>query len=96
MVMQFMRKGTNIPKATFVVLSGHGLHLYYVLKQPIRATMNNIRKLNKLKEGMTKLIWNRYTSNIEKIQFQYCLQGFRMVGSASKMGKRYPVRAYRF
>ena len=93
MVMQFMRKGTNIPKATFVVLSGHGLHLYYVLEQPIRATMNNIRKLNKLKEGMTKLIWNRYTSNIEKIQFQYCLQGFRMVGSASKMGKRYPVRA---
>ena len=33
MVMQFMRKGTNIPKATFVVLSGHGLHLYYVLEQ---------------------------------------------------------------
>lgn len=78
------------------MLSGHGLHLYYVLEKPIRATMNNIRKLNKLKEGMTKLIWNRYTSNIEKIQFQYCLQGFRMVGSASKMGKRYPVRAYRF
>lgn len=96
MVTQFMRKGTNIPKATFVVLSGHGLHLYYVLEKPIRATMNNIRKLNKLKEGVTKLIWNRYTSNIEKIQFQYCLQGFRMVGSASKMGKRYPVRAYRF
>ena len=96
MVTQFMRKGTNIPKSTFVVLSGHGLHLYYVLETPIRATMNNIRKLNKLKEGMTKLIWNRYTSNIEKIQFQYCLQGFRMVGSASKMGKRYPVRAYRF
>lgn len=96
MVTQFMRKGTNIPKATFVVLSGHGLHLYYVLEKPIRATMNNIRKLNKLKEGMTKLIWNRYTSNIDKIQFQYCLQGFRMVGSASKMGKRYPVRAYRF
>ena len=96
MVTQFMRKGTNIPKATFVVLSGHGLHLYYVLETPIRATMNNIRKLNKLKEGMTKLIWNRYTSNIDKIQFQYCLQGFRMVGSASKMGKRYPVRAFRF
>ena len=57
MVTQFMRKGTNIPKATFVVLSGHGLHLYYVLEKPIRATMNNIRKLNKLKEGMTKLIW---------------------------------------
>lgn len=96
MIIQFMRNGTNIPKSTFIVLSGHGLHLYYVLEKPIRVDIVNIRKLNKLKEGMTKLIWNRYTSNIDKPQFQYCLQGFRMVGSASKMGKRYPVRAYRF
>ena len=95
MIMQFMRNGTNIPMATHVVLSGHGLHLYYVLETPLRANMEVIRKLNKLKEGMTKLIWNRYTSTIEKPQYQYCLQGFRMVGSASKMGKRYPVRAYR-
>lgn len=95
MIMQFMRNGTNIPLATFTVLSGHGLHLYYVLDKPIRADIVSIRKLNKLKEGLTKLIWNRYTSNIDKPQFQYCLQGFRMVGSASKMGKRYPVKAYR-
>lgn len=95
MVMQFMRNGTNIPLATYVVLSGHGLHLYYLLKMPLRANMDVIRKLNKVKEGITKLIWNRYTSTIEKPQYQYCLQGFRMVGSASKMGKRYPVRAYR-
>mgnify|MGYP004447503145 CR=1 FL=1 len=95
MVMQFMRKGTNIPMATYVVLSGHGLHLYYFLDKPIRATQETIRQLNKLKEGMTKLIWNRYTSTIEKPQYQYCLQGFRMVGSASKMGSNYPVRAYK-
>ena len=30
MVMQFMRKRYEYSKATFVVLSGHGLHLYYV------------------------------------------------------------------
>ena len=95
MVMQFMRNGTNIPMATYVVLSGHGLHLYYLLDKPIRATQDTIRQLNKLKEGMTKLIWNRYTSTIEKPQYQYCLQGFRMVGSASKMGANYPVRAYK-
>lgn len=95
MIMQFMRNGTNIPMATYVVLSGHGLHLYYLLDKPIRATQDTIRQLNKLKEGMTKLIWNRYTSTIEKPQYQYCLQGFRMVGSASKMGANYPVRAYK-
>lgn len=95
MIMQFMRNGTNVPMATYVVLSGHGLHLYYLLDKPIRATQDTIRQLNKLKEGMTKLIWNRYTSTIEKPQYQYCLQGFRMVGSASKMGANYPVRAYK-
>ena len=65
------------------------------MDKPIRATQDTIRQLNKLKEGMTKLIWNRYTSTIEKPQYQYCLQGFRMVGSASKMGANYPVRAYK-
>lgn len=84
-----------LPKATFTVLSGHGLHLYYVLDKPIRANQENIRKLNKLKYGLTRLIWNQYTSTIKKKQYQNAMQSFRMVGSASKMGPEYPVRAYR-
>ncbi|SUP79484.1 hypothetical protein [Veillonella criceti] len=83
-----------IPKATYVVLSGHGLHLYYVFKEPIRLNQHVVRELNKLKTGLTKRIWNSYTSLVDP-QFQPIAQGFRMVGSASKLGKRYPVRAYR-
>lgn len=83
-----------IPKATYVVLSGHGLHLYYVFKEPIRLNTHVVRELNKLKTGLTKRIWNTYTSLVDP-QFQPIAQGFRMVGSASKLGKRYPVRAYK-
>ena len=83
-----------IPKATYIVLSGHGSHLYYVFDDPIRLNQYVVRELNKLKTGLTKRIWNTYTSLVDP-QFQPITQGFRMVGSASKLGKLYPVRAYR-
>ncbi|MCI6407128.1 hypothetical protein, partial [Veillonella caviae] len=83
-----------IPKATYIVLSGHGSHLYYVFDEPIRLNQHVVRELNKLKNGLTKRIWNTYTSLVDP-QFQPIAQGFRMVGSASKLGKLYPVRAYR-
>ena len=40
-------------------------------------------------------IWNRYTSTIKEPQVQGILQGFRVVGSGSKLGREYPVTAYR-
>lgn len=83
-----------IPKATYVILSGHGVHLYYFFEDPIRLNLHVVRELNKLKTGLTKRIWNSYTSLVDT-QFQPIAQGFRMVGSASKLGKRYPVRAYK-
>lgn len=83
-----------IPKATYIVLSGHGSHLYYVFDEPIRLNQHVVRELNKLKTGLIKRIWNTYTSLVDP-QFQPIAQGFRMVGSASKLGKLYPVRAYR-
>ena len=83
-----------IPPATYIALSGHGLHLYYVFEEPIAMKPYIQRELNKLKAGLTKIIWNAYTSNIEKPQMQPITQGFRIVGSASKLGKRYPVRIF--
>ena len=84
-----------IPPATYIALSGHGLHLYYVFEEPIAMKPYIQRELNKLKAGLTKIIWNAYTSNIEKPQMQPITQGFRIVGSASKLGKRYPVRIFK-
>ncbi len=84
-----------IPSATFVVNSGNGLHLYYLLDDPIPMYPQNQEFLKELKYALTRRIWNRYTSNISDPQVQGVLQGFRVVGSGSKLGLDYPVVAYR-
>ena len=90
-----MNKGI-IPAATFVVNSGNGLHLYYLLNDPIPMYPQNQEFLKELKYALTRRIWNRYTSKINEPQVQGVLQGFRVVGSGSKLGLDYPVVAYRF
>lgn len=88
---------TFLPKATYVVLSGHGLHLYYFLKKPVPMKPYIRREIDKIKKGLTLRIWNDYNTKLwDNIQFQPITQGFRIVGSASKMGLKYPVRAFKF
>ena len=85
-----------IPAATFVVNSGTGLHLYYLLDSPVAMYPQNQRFLKELKYSLTRRIWNRFTSNIKEPQIQGVLQGFRVVGSSTKLGADYPVVAYRY
>ena len=85
-----------IPAATFVVNSGTGLHLYYVLESPVAMYPQNQKFLKELKYVLTRRIWNRFTSKIEDPQVQGVLQGFRVVGSGTKLGLDYPVVAYRY
>lgn len=87
-----------LPTPTYIVNSGHGLHVYYLLEEPVPLYKHLHRPLDELKKGLTKIVWNRYTSEIdpEKRQFQGIFQGFRMPGTQSKLGKRYPVVAFRF
>lgn len=84
-----------IPKATFVVNSGTGLHLYYVLKEPVPMYPQNQKYLKELKYALTRQIWNKFTSTIKEPQMQGVMQGFRVIGSGTKLGRDYPVRAYR-
>ena len=85
-----------LPKATFVVNSGTGLHLYYVLSEPVPMNPQNQHYLKELKYSLTRQIWNRYTSSIKQPQMQGLMQGFRVVGSGTKLGKGYPVVAFQF
>lgn len=85
-----------LPKATFIVNSGTGLHLYYVLKDPIPMYPQNQTYLKELKYALTRQIWNRYTSTIKEPQIQGIMQGFRVVGSGTKLGIDFPVMAFRF
>lgn len=57
---------------------------------------HNQKYLKELKYSLTRQIWNRFTSTIKEPQIQGILQGFRVVGSGSKLGREYPVTAYRF
>ena len=84
-----------LPKATFVVNSGTGLHLYYVLSEPVPMYPQNQKYLKELKYALTRQIWNRFTSTIREPQMQGVLQGFRVIGSSYKLVREFPVVAYR-
>ncbi|MGL4790916.1 MAG: hypothetical protein ACRCW1_05845 [Anaerotignaceae bacterium] len=72
----------TLPIPTYVVSSGTGLHLYYVLDEPIDLFPNIKLQLKALKYDLTYKIWDyKATSKEKEIQYQSINQGFRMVGS---------------
>ena len=88
----WMIKGGDVPMPNLITNSGHGLHLYYLLQEPIPLYRENIVLLNKLKHGLTNVIWNYHTSTDENPQYQGILQGFRIPGTLTKFGER--IRAF--
>lgn len=83
-----------LPKPTYILWSGSGVHLYYQFEQPIPCFNNITKQMAKLKEGLTRRIWNGYVTELDKKpQIQSLFQGFRMCGSITKGGSR--VRAFR-
>lgn len=82
----------HLPVANIIVNSGHGLHLYYLLKKPIPLYKENQELLNRVKHQLTNLIWNEFTSSLDNIQYQGILQGFRLPGTLTKFGKA--IRAF--
>lgn len=75
----------RLPMPTFLVLSGTGLHLYYVFQEPIDLYPNIKIQLKSLKYDLTFRIWDyKGTSQRKDIQYQSINQGFRMVGSINE------------
>ena len=72
----------RLPMPTFLVLSGTGLHIYYVFQQPIDLYPNIKIQLKSLKYDLTFRLWEYgSTSQVKAIQYQSINQSFRMVGS---------------
>lgn len=81
-----MERGV-IPYANYLVSSGTGLHVVYKLDRPIPLMTRYVAGLQVLKRELTDRVWNAYTSDSDpdKKQVQGIFQGFRMVGSATKL-----------
>lgn len=78
-----------LPKPTFIVWSGTGIHLYYQFEKPIPCFQNVTKQLQELKSALTRKIWNSYiTSLSNKPQLQSLFQGFRMCGGVTKNGNK--------
>lgn len=84
-----------LPRPTFIVSSGSGLHLYYVLEDPLPLYDDIARELQDYKRELTACIWNDTIVNIKdrkEVQQEGIYQGFRMIGTRTKNGDR--VRAF--
>lgn len=80
-----------LPKANYLVTSGNGVHLYFLLDKPIRLFENVRKSLTRYKRFITRQFWNRYiTFDYEesKIQYESAFQGFRLAGGVAKNGAR--------
>lgn len=81
----------RIPKPTYIVSSGTGLHLYYVLEKPIPLFQSIAKQLQGLKRDLTTGVWGYGIVNISdlrEIQQEGIYQGFRMPGTVTKVGDR--------
>ncbi len=82
------------PEPNYIVLSGHNVHLYYVLEEPADLYPNTKSLLKDMKYHLTDRMWNFYTSTEwENPQHQGINQGFRIIGGRTKDGGT--VRAFR-
>lgn len=79
----------GLPRPTYLVSSGTGIHLYYVFKQPIPMFKNIVKELEKLKKRLTWQAWTQGASSLhDKVQYESLFQGFRVVGTITKDGGR--------
>lgn len=85
-------KRRMMPMPNLIVNSGHGYHLYYLLEDPVALYPVIVPLLNRVKHGLTNILWNMGTSELEDRQYQSILQSFRLPGTLTKFGKR--IRAF--
>ena len=92
------RKSAGLPyflSPTYIVNSGHGVHLYYFLDEPVPMYKYVIDPIKKLKERLAELYWKVGSIVKDHIDPQGTVQQYRVVGSFTKLGKGYLTSAYR-
>lgn len=81
----FKRDNRPIPRPTYIVCSGNGLHLYWKFERPIPLFKNIFEQLQAIKKYMTRNLWDKQISKSwKKIQYEPLCQAFRCVGTIGK------------
>lgn len=86
----------RLPRPTYIVSSGTGLHLYFVLEKPLPLYEDIAFELQEYKRELTRLIWHDTIVDIkfaDEVQQEGIYQGFRMPGTITKSGGR--ARAFK-
>ena len=84
----------GLPRPTYLVSSGTGIHLYYVFDRPVPLFQNIVEQLEVLKKRLTWQAWTQGASSLhDNVQYESLFQGFRIVGTITKTGGR--CRAFR-
>lgn len=84
LIYSWERTVQPMPKPSYIVCSGSGIHLYFVFENPIPLYSNIFVQLMEIKKYLTPRLWNRYVSSDENIQYEGIGQAFRCVGSRTK------------
>lgn len=83
-----------LPRPTYIVASGNGVHLYYLWEFALPLFKNVVKELKKYKRKLTFDLWNRYITTShkkEEVQQESIFQAFRMPGTITKNGDRVEV-----
>lgn len=87
LVYSWERTYKPIPKPTYIVCSGNGLHIYYVFERPIPLWKNVYMSLNEAKKWFTPWLWMQFISTAsDNIEYESLNQPFRCVGTITKSG----------
>lgn len=79
----------GLPRPTYLVSSGTGIHIYYVFEKPVPMYRNIVEQLEVLKKRLTWQAWTQGASSLqERVQYESLFQGFRVVGTITKKGDR--------
>lgn len=79
----------GLPRPTYLISSGSGIHIYYVFDQPIPLYRNIVEQMEVLKKRLTWQAWTQGSSSLyDQVQYESLFQGFRIVGTITKKGGR--------
>ena len=68
----------GLPRPTYIVGSGTGLHLYFVFERPIPLFRNTVKELECLRRRITWQAWTQGASSLhDNVQYESLFQGFR-------------------